>query len=243
MTKRVCLITGAGGTLGNAFCQRYREKYDIVAVCRRRVPEVPSQLQEYRDPLASTAMRSDGQDPVFVIHADLTEPASLLRIAELTLARFGRIDLLVNAAVHSLWAPIMDGERLVDSAELQFQMNVVVPLRLSALVARLFWRDRHEENISHRRHVVNVSSTAGLYIYKDSGQTVYSASKAALNYATLHMANEFRSFGVRANVVAPNSFPRLVRTEAVADAIVRLDDDEMTGQTLILDRDGERIAS
>ncbi len=54
---------------------------------------------------------------------------------------------------------------------------------------------------------MNISSTAGIYIYPGHGQSIYSASKAALNYLSMHMGDEFSSIGVRVNALAPTSFP------------------------------------
>jgi hypothetical protein len=40
---------------------------------------------------------------------------------------------------------------------------------------------------------------------------------------------------VRVNALAPNSFPAIVATARVADEIVRLDDESVTGQVLAVD--------
>ena len=239
--RRVCLLTGAGGILGEAFCQRYRDKYDIAAVCRNRVPDVPSQFQEYRNPLAPKQAPTDEDHPVFVIRADLSEPNSLERVIDLTLARFGRIDVLVNNAANQAHGALLENDRFVNGAAGQLHLNVAVPLRLATLAARLYWRDRYTENRTESRSIVNVSSTAGLYIYRTPGQSLYSASKAALNFLTAHMAHEFQAIGIRVNALAPNSFPRIVATEAAADGIARLDAGDMTGKTLILDKNVDRL--
>jgi NAD(P)-dependent dehydrogenase (short-subunit alcohol dehydrogenase family) len=117
----------------------------------------------------------------------------------------------------------------------------MAPIKLATTLARYFWRDRYKENCATNRNVINVSSISGLYVVPDCDQSVYSASKAALNYLTLHMANEFRPIGIRVNAAAPTSFPQAVSTESVADSIVRLDDGNMTGKILVLDQDGERF--
>src|SRR5262245_24688775 len=138
--KRVCLLTGASGTLGAAFCRMFRKRYHIAAVCGKRLPSVPSQYSQTIDALNPSA-DVNGSDPVFVIKADLFDEREVPRVVELTLARFGCIDLLVNAAVHSRWAPAVESNELIDSAARQFEMNVIVPLKLSVTVAREFWRD------------------------------------------------------------------------------------------------------
>jgi NAD(P)-dependent dehydrogenase (short-subunit alcohol dehydrogenase family) len=237
----VCLLTGASGTLGTAFCRLHADKYDIAAVYRRRLPEVPSQHDWFVDPLDPLADLPENNNRIFAIQADLTCDRELERIVELVLGRFDRIDLLVNAAVYSVWAPMLESGGLLESAASQFHTNVLVPLKLSAIVARRFWRSRYQGNVGMNRNVVNVSSVAGLRLYPDVGQSVYGASKAALNHLTFHMASEFRPFGVRVNATAPNSFPQLVPTQNVVQAIIRLDQGETTGKILVVDSDGERL--
>jgi NAD(P)-dependent dehydrogenase (short-subunit alcohol dehydrogenase family) len=240
--KRVCLLTGASGTLGTEFCRSLRKSYDIAAVCSTRLPSAPSQYSFPMDPLNPTRV-SGVTDPVFAVRADLFDDRDIQRVVELTLARFGRIDLLINAAVYSRWASAVSTNELVDSAPLQFQMNVLVPLKMAVAVAREFWRDRGAENSAANRNIVNVSSTSGVYVYPNADQIVYSASKAALNYLTCHLASEFRTFGVRVNAVAPNAFPAIVPTRRVAQGIQRLDRGALTGQILIMDADGDLLYS
>jgi NAD(P)-dependent dehydrogenase (short-subunit alcohol dehydrogenase family) len=239
MTKRVCLLTGASGTLGTAFCRAHADKYHIAAIYRRKPPAVPTQRQWQVNPLQPDVPVE--QCPVFAIRADLSLEGEVERVVELVLARFDRVDLLVNAAVHSVWAPMLESDRLLESIGQQLQTNLVVPLKLSVALARTFWRDRDQENRAANRNIVNLSSTAGLKIYHNLNQSIYSASKAALNFLTRHMADEFRPIGLRVNAVAPNTFPRIVSTESVVAAVRKLDGDSVTGKILVLDSDGEHL--
>jgi NAD(P)-dependent dehydrogenase (short-subunit alcohol dehydrogenase family) len=237
--KRVCLLTGASGTLGTDFCRRHAHEYDIVAVYRTQPPPVPSQLQTLVDPLDPRRSPAPNHDPVFAVQADLLRPGEIERVVELTLARFDRVDLLVNAAVNSIWAPMLDATSLVDSAARQLSMNVIVPLQLSAMLGREIWRDARLDNEAANRNVVNLSSIAGVNIYPGLGQSVYSATKAALNFLTLHMADEFGYIGVRVNAIAPNSFPSAVSVESVSEAVVQFDQSPDTGRILVLDVEKE----
>jgi NAD(P)-dependent dehydrogenase (short-subunit alcohol dehydrogenase family) len=236
--KRVCLFTGISGKLGTEFSQLYAREYHIAGVFLRTAPSFPTQQQRFVDPLDPGAAIAENDDAIFAINADLRQPGEVKRVVELTLARFGRIDLLVNAAVHSVWAPMLQTDRLVRSAEAQFRLNVVVPLELASIVARDFWRTRERENIRWNRNVVNISSLAGINVYQGLGQSVYAAAKAAVNHLTRHMAFEFDAIGIRVNALAPNSFPRFVTTAKVAAAIVELDRGRMIGEIWSLD--GER---
>lgn len=229
--RRVCVLTGAGGLLGNAFCQRYAGDYDIVAVCRHRAPDVPSQLEEFVDPLQPDADVNPAR--VWVIRTDLAQPDAVDRVVEQVLARHERIDLLVNnaALTHFHTSGLVDGERALADFTTYFEVNVGVPMRLAVRFAQRFWANRAAENRAGNRNVVNVSSLSGSGVY-GNGQAIYASTKAALNHLTRHMALEFDAFGVRVNGLAPGAFPAGVSTESVADAIVRLDRESVTGRIL-----------
>ena len=234
--KRVCLFTGSSGTLGRAFCRLHADKYHIAAVYRRSPPDVPSQRQWFVDPLEPAVVLPENANPVFAIQADLTDDRALERVVELALARFDRIDLLVHAAAYYLWSAITDTEKYLESIGPQLDLNVTVPLKLTALVVREFWRDRAGENREHNRNVINLSSVSGLAVYIGLGQSIYSASKSALNVLSCHLSHELRPVGVRVNAIAPTSFPLLIPTESVCESILRLDNGGMTGSVVVLDQ-------
>ena len=236
--RRVCLLTGAGGTLGSAFCQAYGAQYDIVAVCRHRAPGVASQDEWFVDPLSPEAELPENDSRVFVVRADLEKDGQVERVVDIALAKFGRVDLLVNNAAYWQFNPagIVDGDFVLDTLGRHFAVNVGIPLRFATRLAQRFWLSRDEENRASNRNIVNVSSISGSRV-DPGGQAAYGASKAALNHLTRHLAAEFRAFGVRANALAPNSFPSIVSTESVAKAIARLDADTATGKVLVVDAD------
>lgn len=217
--RRVCLLTGSSGTLGNYLCEHFGDRFDFCAVYRRNRPH----------------------GDVHAVEADLTVDGESERVVELTLERFGRLDLVVNAAVASTWGPMLTSEPLGASAPVQFLTNVVVPLRVSCAAARLFWRERVDENRAANRGIVNVSSVSGRNIYPNEGQSVYAASKAALDHLTGHMALEFAAIGVKVNAVAPNSFPSNIATSRAAQAIVELDDGDGTGAIVVVDGAADQL--
>jgi len=232
--RKVCLLTGAGGRLGSAFCRRHAHEYDIVAVCRARRPVGVADQDRWRiDPLVEEAGRLAGPE-VFTICADLTDENAIARVVELALARFGRIDVVVNAAV------FVERERLTTLAdstaflENAFRVNATIPLQLAATVAREAWFDSVEDNRAWNRNVINVSSGAGLAFAPVAGLAAYSASKSALNFLTCALAAELEGLGVRVNALAPTTFPDLIPTAVVADTIAAVDGDTYTGRVVDL---------
>jgi len=239
--KRVCLLTGASGTLGTAFCRAHADRYDIVAVYRTRPPAVVSQLQRAVDPLEPGELPENAH-PVFAVQADLTQDADIARVVEVALARFDRIDVVIHAAVQRTFGSILGGSALIESAEDQIRLNVVVPLKLAAVVAREYWQRDDRDNRAWNRSWINVSSAAAAHVYPGRGQSVYAAAKAAMNVMTRHMADEFRPIGVRVNAIAPNGFPGIVTTSSVLDGLRELDDGSMTGKILSIGRAAAKLS-
>jgi len=234
-TTRVCLVTGASGTLGSAFCEAYGKKYRIVAVHFLNDLTVCNQNQCLVDPLEPSARLARNEIKVFSVRADLRSDAELERVVELALARFGKIDLLVNGASYTVLAPMLHSDDLLNSLGEQFQLHVYVPLKLATLIAKMFWRDRVEENRRLRRNIINISSTSGTIVYPGLGQGGYAACKSALEQLTRHMALEFASIGIRVNAVSPNSFPTRVPTKRVLDEIREIDRNEVTGEIRMIE--------
>lgn len=226
--------------MGTDFCTRFADRYSIAAVYRSHPLSVPSQDADVVDPLGLTGRTSIDNHRVFAIQADVTSEADDERIVEATLARFGRIDLVVHAAVHSVWGPMIGSDPLQRSGQQQFATNVLAPLKLSLVVASRYWASHQIENRILNRNIVNVSSVAGLRIYPGSGQSLYASSKAALNHLTAHMAVEFGAIGVRVNATAPNSFPSLVPTSRATDSIIRLDGGSETGVVVVVEGSEDR---
>ncbi|MDQ6782693.1 MAG: SDR family oxidoreductase [Actinomycetota bacterium] len=237
--RRVCLLTGASGTLGTAFCRRYADRYQLVALWHAHPPDLPSQDQTFVDPLDPSRQVAENLNPVLSLQVNLLNRRETARAVTRVLRTFGRIDVVINAAAHRQWAPLGEDTDLRRNVDCHFATNVRAPLELAIEVAHQFWQDNRESNREANRNLINLSSTAGLRVYPGYGQSLYSASKAALGFVSCHLAAEFEPLGVRVNSLAPNTFPGIVTTETVLDRMVRLDEGCMTGKILMLDADGE----
>ena len=231
--RPVYLLTGAGGRLGSAFCRRYSDRYQIIAVWFRRRPVAATQNQYLLDPLDPGRRLAANLHPVHDMRADLRSSNQIEHLVEAVIERFGRIDVVVNAAVAGQWAPLLDGHSGIEEVTQSLRVNVASPLALVAEVARQAWQRDPAENVARNRCVVNVSSSAGIYVYPGYGQGVYSASKAALNILTRHLASELEPFGVRVNALAPDAFPGRVPIVQVLDGVVRLTEGGITGRILL----------
>lgn len=231
--RPVCVVTGAGGLLGSAFCRRFSKRYQIIAVWHRRRPVIATQAQYLIDPLAPDRSLPLNRSPVHEIRADLREDEQIKQLVKTVLNRFDRIDVLVNAAAIFQWSPVLNGHSTVAETTAAFRVNVAAPLALVAAVAKCAWRDHSDENKLRNRCVVNVSSTSGVYVYHGYGQAVYSASKAALNILSRHLAAELEPLAVRVNALAPDAFPGRLPMSRVLDGLQRLIEGDTTGQIIL----------
>ena len=231
MTDRVCLLTGASGFLGTAFIERFADDYAIAAVHHSRLVEFATQTQFFVDPLQPSGPLATARRPVYAVRADLSRPDEVRKVIDEVLCRFGRVDVLINGAALRCFSSLTDTLAL-ESAETLVSVNLLAILRLCAGLVEQFWRFDPDANTRLNRNVINISSSAGLFVYQDQGQGLYAASKAALNHLTYHLASELWDFGLRVNAVAPDSFPGRVATMDVLDAIHDLDNSEQTGKII-----------
>jgi NAD(P)-dependent dehydrogenase (short-subunit alcohol dehydrogenase family) len=232
-------LTGASGTLGLKLCEELQKTHAIAAVHFRHGLSVATQNQHFFDPLNPNETIVQEVCEVHAIEADLSNDLDLQRIIEITLARFRRIDLLINAAGCFVARSLIYDEQSMESAERQFRINVFAPLKLMKIAFDRFWRNRRRENALRNRNIINISSLAGVDIFVDRGQAIYGASKAALNFLTCSLAKEVQGIGLRLNAVAPDSFSCPATLSRVVDVIKRIDSSSMDGKVVTVDANGE----
>src|SRR5260370_22487646 len=183
------LVTGATSGLGKEIALRLaRDDLQVVVVGRdaARGAAVVEQIEA-----------AGGQ--ARFITADLSDPAAIKHLAE----EVGHIDVLVNNAGRSVWAPTEDMS--VADFDDMFASNVRAPyLLVSAFAPAMAERGTGS--------IINISSMAGR-IGLPSG-AAYGATKAALDAMTRSWTAEYSPRGVRVNAVAAG--PLHTRPEARA---------------------------
>jgi NAD(P)-dependent dehydrogenase (short-subunit alcohol dehydrogenase family) len=185
LENRIAVVTGASGVLGGAIAQGLAAAGAQVGLLARR-----------REPLDGLA-RSIGESAV-VLEADVLDAARLERAHATMLDRFGRVDILVNAAGGNVPAATV-GER--SFFELQPEaLDEVVRLNFNGTVlpTQIFGAAMTGGSI------VNISSLAA---HRALTRVVgYGAAKAAVENLTRWLAVELAPQGVRVNAVAPGFF-------------------------------------
>ncbi len=235
--KPVCLITGAAGKLGSALCRAFLDTHEVAAIYRNELPKIPSQMLVPIDPVRSGKGQQQA-NLAFCIQGDLTIREDIRRIVEVVLARFGRIDVVIHSA-----ADIRYHGKLLElyfdssSVEKQLAMNCVAPMNLISAIFQESWKNERTANRDFNRCVINVSSVSGLYVLPNVGQAFYSASKAALNFLTMHLAYELADYSVRVNAICPPRFPDSIPVAKVVAKIKQLVKSQITGQIVEVSAD------
>jgi len=239
--RKVLLLTGASGPIGSAFAERYGATYDIVAVRHRRPLALATQRQSFFDPFDATPAAKDAEPgKLFEITADLREPSEIARVVEVALARFGRIDVLVNAVGSFGGGARLLGSGLEHVTDL-FKLNAVVPTAVAVRVALDFWRHHDLDNAARNRVVVNLSASAAVDSADRTFGRTFGATKAALNMLSLHLADELRPFNVRVVTVAPSPVPDVVTIERLVGVVGALIEGDQNGKVLLMWDDEDEL--
>lgn len=182
--RPVALVTGAGKRVGAVIARTlHAAGYDLVMHCRHSVAEA----SELAAQLAATREGS-----TLVLQAELAEPTTPGELVAAALARYGRLDALVNNASAYYATPL--GAITPAQWDELLGTNARVPFFLCQAAA--------DALRAARGTVVNI---ADIYAERPlRGYPVYSISKAALVMVTKVLALELGP-EVRVNAVAPGN--------------------------------------
>jgi gluconate 5-dehydrogenase len=202
---RAALVTGGSRGLGLEIAEGLGEAGARVAIVARR--------REWLDE-AERVLRDKDID-CLAQSGDVADPNDVVRVAETVEEKFGRIDILVNAAGRTWGAPVEEmplqkwREVMEANATGTFLMCQTVGRRM---IGRHFGR------------IINVASLAGL-----SGQpsevmdaVAYSASKGAIISLSKDLAVKWARHGITVNVIAPGWFPTRMSEKVIERAVQTL---------------------
>jgi len=186
LTGRVALVTGGSRGLGKAMARAYAEHGANVMICSRNEQEVSAAAREIADGLNVR---------VEWMTADLAKRDEAQRVANETLQRLGRIDVLVNNAGGNL---PQRADQITDEA-----WDQIIELNLSGIMR--LTRAVLPQMIERKwGRVIHISSVLGLG--GKLGRNVYSATKAALVGMARSSALDLGPYGVTVNCIAPGPF-------------------------------------
>ena len=180
---RVALVTGASRGIGSAIALVLAEQGAQVVLSSRKQADLDVEAERINARFPERAM-------AIAAHAGKAEDLQLL--VDKAMARFSRIDILVNnAATNPYFGPVLSAE--LSAWDKTFEVN----LRGIFLLTKLVYQASMEKKGGA---IVNVASVGGLR--PGLGLGVYNVTKAGVIMLTRQLARELGGT-VRVNAVAP----------------------------------------
>ena len=182
LEDKVAIITGAGRGIGQATAVKFAREGAKVVVCDL----TPESVEE------TLMLCKETRGEAMGYAADVRDMNSLKGMVDATLAKWGRVDCLVNNA------GIVSDAQLKNMTEAQFDNVIEINLKgvfncTKAVVDTML---AQQSGV-----ILNSSSIVGLY--GNFGQTNYAASKFGVIGMVKTWARELGRKGIRANAVCP----------------------------------------
>mgnify|MGYP002352268058 FL=1 len=182
LSGQVVIITGASAGIGEATARRLVRAGAKVVISARR-PDRLAALARELDPSVANGL---------VVAGDITSDADRRNLVAATLAKFGRIDGLVNNAGYGTRGPVEIAP--IEIIRKNYETNVFSLIALTQLVLPAM-RERGDGCI------VNIGSVAGKIARPMS--SIYDSTKHALEALTDGLRGELKPFGVRVTLIRP----------------------------------------
>lgn len=186
----VALITGTSSGIGEAVARAFAAEEAKIVMGARRLARVEA--------LAMALQKDFGTECLYA-PLDVTKPKDGESLVNAAIAKFGRIDFLINNA------GLARGKRYVAQGD-EREWNEMIDTNVKGLltVTRLVLPHMLAKESGH---IVNIGSVAGLGVYE--GGSVYCATKWAVKAITQTLRLELNGTGVRVTEICPG----LVETE------------------------------
>ncbi len=173
--QKVVVITGASQGIGASLVKAFRDRnYRVVATSRSIKPS---------------------SDPdILAVSGDIADPQTAERVIAQGLARFGRIDTLVNNAGIFISKPFT--QYSAEDYAAMLGVNLSGFFRITQLAVA-------EMEKQGRGHVVNITTSLVDHAVSGVPAVLAALTKGGLNAATKSLAIEYAKRGIRVNAVSP----------------------------------------
>lgn len=198
LTGQVALVTGCSTGLGVQMAKALANQgAKIVALARRK---------EMVDAVAAEITKEFGVDAIG-ISCDITDTDRVNAAVDEILAKFGRIDILINNAGTGAIAPAED----ITDAQFNGELNVDLggTFKVSRAVAKKAMLP------AKYGRIINIASMYGLVGNKVAGCAPYHAAKGGVVNLTRALASEWSSKGINVNAICPGYFYTPLTTETL----------------------------
>ena len=184
---KVAVVSGGTGAIGGRLALALARSGANIAILGRSA-EQATQLKEEIESLDSEAL---------LITADVTRKHDADRAIDETMAKFGRVDIIVNAVGGGAGGALYPAE---DYPENEFDRIMDLNLRSDLLPTQAAARAMIAGGRGGR--VLHISSVRG-QLGINQGFTAYVAAKGAINALTRQQATEWAKYGITVNSIAP----------------------------------------
>ena len=203
MKGKIAIVTGASRGIGKAVSLAYaREGATVVVAARSETApseRLPGSIHETVQQIEAAG------GSALAVRCDGTDEGSVNSMVETTLARFGRVDVLVNNAAVDFPAKVVD--MAAKRWEVIFRVGLTGPFLCSKAVLPAMMTQGAGS-------IINITSHAGSE--KGTGtvgySAAYAATKAGLDRLTYALAAEVGQHGIAVNAVMP---ARIIGTEGM----------------------------
>ncbi len=198
--QKVALVTGAARGIGRATVERFLEDGWRVAL-----------LDIDGKTLSQTEISLGNSGEVMAVICDVAEPEQVQAGIDQIVARYGRIDALVNNAGTAVFKPLLDTK--FEEWRRVLDVNLSGPFICSQACAPVMMKNGGGS-------IVNITSISGLRA--STLRVAYGTSKAGLMHLTKQQAAELGEVGIRVNGVSPGPVDTAM-AKAVHSAEIRAD--------------------
>jgi NAD(P)-dependent dehydrogenase (short-subunit alcohol dehydrogenase family) len=250
LNGRLAIITGASSGLGRAIACKFASEGAQVVIAD--LEETP---REGGAPTREVIAQAGGK--AIFTKCDVSDETAVDALVADAVARHGRLDIMVNNAMTTAWAP----KPLLETTQEQWRAVLDVNLTgvffgCKAAVRQMIGQDIQGEV---RGRIINLSSQLGIVAAPENCS--YGVSKAGVDYLTRSVARDYAAQNIMCNAIAPGKmltgktgraidpdviafshsrtpWPRLGRPEDIAGAALFLASDEASfiqGATLAVD--------
>lgn len=186
LNGKVAVVIGGTGELCGTMAEGMAAADATVAIVGRDAAKAKTRLDN---------IAKDGGKAEF-FPCDTTSKAGLEKLLADVIAKFGKVDILMNGAGVNSPTPFFD------ITEEEFEKIITVNLKGVILACQIFGKHMVERGSGS---IINVGSASGLNPL--SRVFTYSASKAAVHNLSKNLAREWATKGVRVNILVPGFFP------------------------------------
>jgi len=188
---KVVLITGASSGIGKAIAYELMLMGNRVYGTSRKV--VTGSTRIYPDSVSKDQkVVEEGMGFIEMVQLDVRSEESIKNAVEYVVKKEGHIDILINNAGYGIAGAIED--TTYEEAFSQFDTNFFGVMRICRNVVPIMRREG-------KGLIINISSVAGLISIPF--QSMYSASKFALEAMTEALRIELKPFGIKVVIIEP----------------------------------------